>query len=185
MQAQGASDMAEEAAQRSRDVLEYLLDPAAVPGMVRMRSVLESSRTLKSSMLLQKGLAWEATQCVAASRGCGREYPVVVATSGDHVRQYQLVHLEQQVYPWKLFGILRQADTAVEVLEDMATCSKILDPVARFHCQKFPTVDQLLGDQSLAELEAMAQWSTGTHRSLRRATLVASGALGEESRHTP
>ena len=199
MQAQVASDMAEEAAQRSRDVLEYLLDPAAVPRMVRMRLVLESSRTLKSSMLLQKGLAWEATQCVAASRGCGREYPVVVATSGDHVRQsmasigdlwdrpvewmillgladsqadpaltwrmcsragaamYQLVHLEQQVYPWKLFGILRQADTAVEVLEDMATCSKILDPVARFHCQKFPTVDQLLGDQSLAELEAMAQ----------------------------
>ena len=187
MQAQVASDMAEEAAQRSRDVLEYLLDPAAVPRMVRMRLVLESSRTLKSSMLLQKGLAWEATQCVAASRGCGREYPVVVATSGDHVRQsmasigdlwdrpvewmillgladsqadpaltwrmcsragaamYQLVHLEQQVYPWKLFGILRQADAAVEVLEDMATCPKILDPVARFHCQKFPTVDQALG----------------------------------------
>ena len=198
-QAQVASDLAEEAAQRSRDVLEYLLDPAAVPRMVRMRLVLESSRMLKSSMLLQKGLAWEATQCVAASRGCGREYPVVVATSGDHIKQsmrfigalwdrpiewfamlgladaqadpaltwrmfsragaaiYQLVHLEQQVYPWKLFAILRQADAANEVLEDMATCPNILDPVARLHCRAFPTVEQLVGDHSLAELEAMAQ----------------------------
>jgi len=145
MQAQVAADLADEAAQRSRDVLEYLLDPAAVPRMVRMRLVLESFRTLKSSMLLQKGLAWEATQCVAALRGCGRDYPVVAATSGDHVRpsmsaigslwntpvelglahlqadraltwsmvsragaaMYQLVFLEQQIYPWKLFSILR------------------------------------------------------------------------------
>ena len=43
MQAQVASDLADEAAQRSRDVLEYLLDPAAVPRMVRMRLVLESA----------------------------------------------------------------------------------------------------------------------------------------------
>ena len=69
---------------------------------------------------------------------------------------HEMILTEQQRYPWKLFSCLADPQAATCVAEDADLCLGILDSLSQNHWARYPSAEQLMSQQSLVEIEAMA-----------------------------
>ena len=69
---------------------------------------------------------------------------------------YELVLVEQRVYPWKLMAVLSDPAAAGDVAEDWACCPNMFDALSAQHLSAFSSTAGLQSPLGLAELMAIA-----------------------------
>ncbi len=130
----------------------------AVPTAACGREVLRAQASLTELLVDLTSASW----CLARVGGTSAEESQrrwrMAARAGAAL--HRMMAVELQTYPWRLFKlILSDGQTgAAEFEADARSCDRLcfLDPLAALHWQKFPSVPELLGAESVAHLQAMA-----------------------------
>ncbi len=129
-----------------------------VPAAACGREVSRAQASLTELLLDMSSDAW----CLTGVRGANKEESQrrwrMAARGGAAL--HRMMTMELQTYPWRLLKlILCDGEAgAAEFEADARSCDRLcfLDPLAALHWQKFPSVPELVGAESVAHLQAIA-----------------------------
>lgn len=86
-QAQTAAEMAEQNAERCKDILEFLLSDG-LAAMIRLTLLIDAFQNLKATILSRNASTWHIQQMAGAAAGGHRAYPLQEATGGRYLRAH-------------------------------------------------------------------------------------------------